>query len=159
LISPEAIKLADQLGGIAGIDPDPMACPPGWCGAAMQVQSWLNAGWPAEAILVGTRAAMARKRDGPPMTAAYFTKPIAKAVAQMRRPAPVIEVSAEREVVHVRSPAAATGWQARKDAGFEALAALDERLREFDRAAGGGGEGGTGNISILPIAGTGRQGR
>jgi hypothetical protein len=90
MISPEAIKLADQLGAISGIDPDPMACPPGWCGAAMQVQSWLNAGWPAEAIVVGARTAMARKRDGPPTTAAYFAKPIAQAVAGLNRPLPEV---------------------------------------------------------------------
>jgi hypothetical protein len=120
MISPEAIKLADQLGGIAGIDPDPMACPPGWCGAAMQVQSWLNAGWPADAIVVGARTAMARKRDGPPTTAAYFTKPIAQAVAGFARPLP--------EVSHAEPRKATTG-QPRKSMldVFAELAAQHEQ--------------------------------
>jgi hypothetical protein len=93
LISSAAQKLADEITVIAGIDPDPLACPPGWCGAAMQVQAWLGAGWPAEAIRLGVRTAMnsaIRKRDGPPATPKYFENSIMKAVAEIRRPAPNI---------------------------------------------------------------------
>jgi hypothetical protein len=66
----------------------------------MQVQSWLNGGWSADAILVGTRTAMARRkrvRDGPPETPVYFTKEIAKAAAQAAKPLPNVEVLHERE--------------------------------------------------------------
>jgi hypothetical protein len=44
LISPAAHELATEIAAIAGIDPDPLACPPGWCGAAMRVQAWLTSG-------------------------------------------------------------------------------------------------------------------
>jgi hypothetical protein len=100
LISPDAKKLADEIGAIAGIDPDPVACPPGWCGTAMQVQSWLDGGWSADAIVAGTRTAMARRtrsRDGPPETPVYFTKEIARAVAQAAKPLPNAEILHERE--------------------------------------------------------------
>jgi len=93
LISPAARELADEIGAIAGIDPDPLACPPGWCGAAMQVQSWLTAGWTRDAILIGVRTAMRspiRQRDGPPATPAYFARAIARVIADASRPLPTV---------------------------------------------------------------------
>ncbi len=91
LISEEAKRLSDEVFELAGIDLDPLACPPGWCGAAMRVQSWLSSGWTPDEIRVGVKTAMAseaRRQQGPPNTPFYFEKAIAKVVLMRNRPVP-----------------------------------------------------------------------
>jgi hypothetical protein len=88
LISTEACNLADEVMAIAGLDPaDRMATPPGWCGAAARVETWL-AHWSRETILAGVRAGMAKKRDGPPETPRYFERAIARSHLQLTAPIP-----------------------------------------------------------------------
>lgn len=127
LISDEAVALADEVAAIAGLDPtDPLATPPGWCGAALKVQSWLNGGWHPDVIRAGTRAAMARKRDGPPDTATYFEKPIARLHAQQGQPLPI----AEHRQGHDPPNGYAPRRGSRDDIRERNIHALDQ-LREF----------------------------
>lgn len=127
-ISRETLALADDLAEISGLGRDPKNLPPGWCGAPMRIQAWIDHGWPRELILVGAREAMARKRDGPPDTVNYFEKPIARTVAQHAKPLPKVVVNNTPEVVHVqadqRHPGGAYG--ASKDRFREAYAKLSE---------------------------------
>lgn len=92
LISDESEALADEVAAIAGLDPDPRATPPGWCGAASRVKIWLDGGWHPDVIRAAVRATMIRKRDGPPDTPIYFEKPIARLHAQQGRPLPVATI-------------------------------------------------------------------
>lgn len=88
LVSPEAWSISDELAVIAGHSADPKGHPPGWHGAPMRVQAWLNEGWGREIILIGAKAAMARKRDGPPHSVNYFEPAIARALADQSKPVP-----------------------------------------------------------------------
>ena len=87
LISPEAIKLAEELGAIAGY-PAPTDWPVGWCGAPARCQTYLTQGWRHELMVATARAVMAHKRDGPPSTVRYFEKPFAKAHTDSSPPSP-----------------------------------------------------------------------
>jgi hypothetical protein len=69
LINKPAMELAEQLLVIAGHDPK--FWPPGWCGAPMRVQTWLNSGWAAEIIIAATRSVASRK-TGPPAASVQF---------------------------------------------------------------------------------------
>lgn len=79
----ETKKLATEICAMVGIDP--LACPAGWTILGAKVDEWLNDGWTRGLILFGVRNAMlsdARKREGPPMSPAYFDKPIRQAMTQ-----------------------------------------------------------------------------
>lgn len=86
LINPEAVRIAQVVMKIVGINPE--FVPPGWCGAPMRVHVWLAEGWTEPIIRAGVEAAMARKRDGPPETIKYFEKPIRQAIAAQSAPLP-----------------------------------------------------------------------
>jgi hypothetical protein len=88
LIGKPAMELAEQLLVIAGHDPK--FWPPGWCGAPMRVQSWLNSGWAAEIIIEATRAVAARKTGPPAASVQFFEKAIAEEIARQNRPIPEI---------------------------------------------------------------------
>lgn len=128
LISPEAISIADEVAVIAGLDPsDRQATPPGWCGAAARVETWL-AHWPRETILAGARAGMSGKRDGPPQSPRYFEKPVARVHLQLSAPIPLIpEVSYAR----VREQRPATDWQSRRDNWHAARAKLAAAVASY----------------------------
>jgi hypothetical protein len=88
LISKAAIDLADRLMIIAGHDPK--FTPPGWCGAAMRVQTWLSQGWPPEIIEAAAKAATMRKTGPPPATVQYFERAIAEEIARQSAPLPTV---------------------------------------------------------------------
>lgn len=132
LISQEAVCIADEIATIAGLDPtDPLATPPGWCGAAARVQAWL-AHWTRETIIAGVRAGMWGKRDGPPETPRYFEKPIARIHLQLSAPIPV---APEVSYVQARDHRPAGGWQESRDAFRAARAELHATVVAF---SGGG---------------------
>lgn len=91
LISAEAKQVAEEAAEICGII-DRLAWPPGWCGAAMTVQSWINEGCRPEIIIPACREAMMKKRDGPPDKITYFTKAVARAHAQFKTPMPIVSI-------------------------------------------------------------------
>jgi hypothetical protein len=88
LISKPAMELAEQLLVIAGHDPK--FWPPGWCGAPMRVQTWLNSGWAADIIIAATRAVASRKTGPPAASVQFFEKAIAEEIARQNRPVPEI---------------------------------------------------------------------
>jgi hypothetical protein len=90
LISRSAMELAEQLLTIAGHDK--AFWPPGWCGAPMRVQTWLNEGWPVEIIIAATRASAARKTGPPAASVQFFEKAIAEEVARQAAPLPIVEI-------------------------------------------------------------------
>lgn len=103
LVSPEALILAEKLLVIAGHSPS--FWPPGWCGAGMRVQTWLDQGWKPEIIVAAVTSASARKRGSPANSVQFFEKAIAEEVARQAAPLPVVEVrEAEKlTVTHGRS--------------------------------------------------------
>jgi hypothetical protein len=61
-------------------------------GASYTVQSWLNSGWPEEAIIAGIQLAMRSRNGVPPKTLKYFEKAIARAHADFTRVLPVATI-------------------------------------------------------------------
>lgn len=86
LISNAALDLSERLLVIAGHDLK--FWPPGWCGAPMRVQTWLNTGWPVEIIVAVVRGVVARNTGPPASTIQYFEKAIADEIARQNRPLP-----------------------------------------------------------------------
>lgn len=130
LISPEAFEIAAKMGEIVGIEP--VETPPGWCGAAARVQTWL-AHWSRETILAGVRAGMSGKRDGPPETPRYFEKPIARIHLQLNAPIPIVP---EASYAQIRERQPAGGWQDSRDAFRAARAKLHERVVALSAGCG-----------------------
>lgn len=106
LVSAEAMALAEEIATMAGL-PDPMAWPPGWCGAPMRVQAFLTEGYHPDILRVAAREVMAGKRDGPPHSISYFERPFAKARARHAAPLPIIETRTNPEKVYVDRPRSA----------------------------------------------------
>lgn len=155
LVSPEAISLANEVATIAG-HPDPESWPPGWCGAPMRVQAWLNQGWHREIILVAVRevtAKRAAKAQGPPNTVQFFENAIAETIARQASPLPVAEVRSSPKVLHVqanqRHPAGEFG--ASKDRFRAAHRELKARIAELGDE-GNGDDGGGPAPEFLPAA-------
>ena len=88
LVSQEAFAIADELATICGNGIGPET-PPGWCGAGMRVQAWLNAGWPKQVMIDGARAVMARRKGKTVENVAYLEKPLADAFERFKQPVPV----------------------------------------------------------------------
>lgn len=123
LISPEAHSIAEELAKEAGFTKE--TWPPGWCGAAMAVQKWLNDGCPGEVVkLAVTTALQRRKRDGPPDNFAYFAKPIAAAFADHQRPNP----AAPPQAFDGKSNGNAPRKRTPVDAGKDLMAEYDARI-------------------------------
>lgn len=88
LISEEAFALAPEILRMIGVeDGHPLSM-----GAPYSVQTWLNGGWPVEAIKAGIQRAMANKQGDPPSTLKYFEKAIARCHAEMTRELPVVKL-------------------------------------------------------------------
>ncbi|WP_316214152.1 hypothetical protein [Bradyrhizobium sp. SZCCHNR2032] len=128
LIAKAASDLAEQLLIIAGHDP--AFWPPGWCGAPLRVQTWLNQGWPAEIITAAVKGAAARKSGAPAASVQFFEKAIAEEVARQRAPVPVVEVK-PAQTVRIAS-------HGRPQAGnvIQAADRLVETLNRFDDGPG-----------------------
>ncbi|WP_316210129.1 hypothetical protein [Bradyrhizobium sp. SZCCHNR3054] len=128
LIGKAASDLAEQLLIIAGHDP--AFWPPGWCGAPLRVQTWLNQGWPAEIITAAVKGAAARKTGAPAASVQFFEKAIAEEVARQRAPVPVVEVK-PAQTVRIAS-------HGRPQAGnvIQAADRLVETLNRFDDGPG-----------------------
>lgn len=151
-ISRETLSLADDLAEIAGLGRDPKNLPPGWCGAPMRIQAWLDHGWSPELIRVGAREAMGRKRDGPPDTVNYFEKPIARAVAKQTSPLPVVVLQTPK-VIHGTAPdrSEQTGWKRARDEFRDARADLKAALADTSD----GDESGGPNVRLVAAPGRG----
>lgn len=88
-ISLEAFDLADAIGAEAGYAA-PADWPPGWCGAAGDIQRFLNEGYTAQVIRMACTAVMRRGR-GPPEYFAYFVKPIIDMRTRLEAPLPQVK--------------------------------------------------------------------
>lgn len=122
-----ASELATEVATIAGF-PDPKAWPPGWCGAPLRVEAWIRSGWQVPIVLAACRAAMMRKRDGPPGSIKFFEPAIAREHAQQADPLPIVTLT-EREANH------GTAVRPNRDAksGLAAIDRVFERLAEVRR--------------------------
>lgn len=125
LISPQAIKLADDIAVAAGHDLE--FVPPAWCGAAARVQMWLDQGWSPPLIIESARAQMTRKRDGPPNSVKFFEKGIARAHASAADPLPQPE-----ESIHATSRNTGGGFGRLARACDESVRRDPPRLRVVD---------------------------
>ncbi len=146
LISQEAFETAEAIGLEAGFSPQ--SCPPGWCGAAWEVQRFLNDGYPSAMIRIACTAVLRRGR-GPPENFGYFRKAIVDMRARLEAPLPVA-VPRVLEVIDGGRSDARTGTSQRgrivagravgKHYG-SACDALDALGEEFAREAERRGEG------------------
>lgn len=124
LVSNQARDLADELAVIAGHDLG--FIPPGWCGAAMRVQTWISSGWPREIIVAATRSAAAKKHGAPANSVQFFEKAIAEEVARQAAPLPQVEIH-QPETIKVT----ANGKQQRGNV-LQAADRILDRIRSFD---------------------------
>jgi hypothetical protein len=105
-ISPEALDLADAIGAEAGYTA--ANWPPGWCGAAWEVQRFLNEGYTSALIRMACTAVMRRGR-GAPEYFAYFIKPIIDMRARLEAPLPQVKPH-QLEVIDGGRSHAGTGF-------------------------------------------------
>jgi uncharacterized protein YdaU (DUF1376 family) len=151
-ISVRAFDLTTEILSICGKPPDdPMAV-----GGAYQVQSWLNEGCDPAIIMAAVRKTIAKKRDGPPSSIAYFSRPVAHEQALARAPTPLPAIvidNSKPETVHVqqsRPPDARPNSIAA--AGRRRLAELAEWDRQRADQAGDGSAGdGEGNAAVRQL--------
>jgi uncharacterized protein YdaU (DUF1376 family) len=128
-----AFDLCQQIAQIAGY-PDATYWPPGWLQAPHRVRAFLDAGYTAETMLDAAREAMARKRDGPPGSIAYFEKPFARARALSEQPLPLVTILEPQ-----RTATNGQHWQDRNRTS-PITAAIDGHIERFEREARGDGE-------------------
>jgi hypothetical protein len=140
LVSPEAVSLADEIGESIGFTKENW--PPGWCGAAMAIQKWLNDGCPAEVVKLAVTTSLRRKRDGPPDNFSYFAKPIASAFADHKRPNPTAQPQAFEDRTN--------GHASRKRTIIDAADDLVAKLNGLRGEAEIGGGQGAAPIRLLP---------
>jgi hypothetical protein len=86
-ITLEAFDLADAIGTEAGYTA--ATWPPGWCGAAGDIQRFLNEGYTPELIRMACTGVMRRGR-GPPEYFGYFVKPIIDMRSRFDAPLPQV---------------------------------------------------------------------
>jgi hypothetical protein len=96
LCTPEALLLTEKLLVIAGHDP--AFWPPGWCGAPMRVQMWINQGWKPEIIAAAVTGAAGRKRGEPANSIQFFEKAIAEEHARQAAPLPKVEIREQQTI-------------------------------------------------------------
>ena len=103
-VSAQAVALAEDIATIAGLAAR-RDWPPGWRGAALRAQAFLDHGWRPDVMLASARATMARKRDGPP-TDPLFRAAVCEAHAAQAAPLPEIHAPRFTQVPHAaaRSP-------------------------------------------------------
>jgi hypothetical protein len=87
-ITLRAFDLADAIGTEAGYTA--ATWPPGWCGAAGDIQRFLNEGYTPELIRMACTAVMRRGR-GPPEYFGYFVKPIIDMRSRFEAPLPQVK--------------------------------------------------------------------
>jgi hypothetical protein len=139
LISQEALDLATELAIIAGHNPEFL--PPKWVGdgPAYRVQMMLDLGWRAEIMRENAKAAMRKKRDGPPTTIKYFEPIFAKAHAP-QLPLPSVQVVSNQEASNGKAaeynPA---DWRSRHDQRHSAKAKLNAFVQACTNPAGDSG--------------------
>jgi hypothetical protein len=111
IVGKPALELAEQLLVIAGHDRK--FWPPGWCGAPMRVQTWLNTGWPAEIIVAAVRGVVARNTGPPAKSVQYFENAIADEIARQNRPVPEasnVQAAGDRSTVSQSSRGRGGGY-------------------------------------------------
>jgi hypothetical protein len=128
LISKPALDLAEQLLVIAGHDPK--FWPPGWCGAAMRVQTWLSNGWPPEIILAATKASAARKTGPPAASVQFFEKAIAEEIARQAAPLPIVEIRSAETLTVTRH------GTSRNQSGGSLVAAINRQIASLEAEDG-----------------------
>jgi hypothetical protein len=127
MISEAAWQIATEIGQEAGFH-TPQDWPPGWVGAPMRVQGFLDGGYEPDVIKIGAIETLRKKRDGVPESFSYFDKPIAAARARAERPLPkLVEIGAQ--TVEVQGTRHATN---RNSGGGFALNAVEFARRAAD---------------------------
>jgi uncharacterized protein YdaU (DUF1376 family) len=128
LISQDAFAICDEVLKAMGKE----AGDPTSIGAPMQIQAWLNGGWPREAILAGVEKAMTSRRGKAPETLRYFEKGIAQAYTDFTRQLPIVTTNETPETNHA-TPRADHKQRARNI--IQAADRLVDTIRSFDDGA------------------------
>lgn len=151
-ISGEAFKIAEQVAQICGYA-DPLSWPPGWCGAPMTVQKWLNDGWDAEVILVACRTVVGRQPDLNIQSIRFFERSVAREHERHRKGLPEVQLLS-RDVTHGSGQPLGTGPYGRRtlqDAGRDLLAKV--RAAQTEMPDGDGGGEGNALVQLFPPGG------
>ncbi len=127
LVSDQARDLADELLVIAGHEL--RFVPPGWCGAAMRVHTWLANGWSPEVIIAATKAAAAKKHGAPANSVQFFEKAIAEEVARQAAPLPQVDIRQPEKLT-------VTHGTSQRKPGGSLIAAIDRQLAALEAADG-----------------------
>jgi hypothetical protein len=123
LCGPEALNLAEKLLVIAGHDPK--FWPPGWCGAPMRVQMWIDQGWKPEIIIAAVTAGAARKRGEPANSVQFFERTIAEEHARQASPLPKVEIREQQTTTVNHGKPKAGVLQAADDLLARTIASFD----------------------------------
>jgi hypothetical protein len=138
LISDLAGQLADEIMRTLGIDLE--FVPPGWCGAALWLQTGLNVGWRPEIVRVAVDRVRARKSYKLPSTYRYLNQPI----LDEHKMAEQLPMSiSSREVHHAEKTAdhrASSPWQQSRDRWRVAAAELSASVAADEAREEDGGE-------------------
>jgi uncharacterized protein YdaU (DUF1376 family) len=157
LVTDAAMKVADEVAHIAGIDP--VHPPPQWCGAAMHVSKWLREGWTRDVITVAAKTAMAKKRDGPPVSIRFFEHEIAREFARRSAPLPKVVQPLEQATMRAHEKTAdyqPADWRSRRDDQHAARAELRAFVNAHTEPAADSGSGVNGpTLRLVPNAGCG----
>lgn len=145
LVSDAARDLADELLIIAGHEI--RFVPPGWCGAANRVHTWLANGWPRDLILVGAKKATAKHRGGPINTVNFYENAIAEEIARQAAPLPQVEIRQPEKLTVI-----ANGKTERGNI-IQAADTLVDKIGSFDAGPGDPNEvrsgAGAANVRLL----------
>jgi hypothetical protein len=133
LYSPEAFALSEEVMKLVGQECETLD--PHWCGVVGRCQTWLSAGWSRDEIVEGVKAIVAKMHPEKIVSINFFDKPLARFIAQQRRPVPkVIEQTAEEIHVQTDRRANPASWQAAKDRNRAAHFELKDALARSGRS-------------------------
>jgi hypothetical protein len=116
LVTPEAMKLTDLK-----------FWPPGWMGAPMRIQAWLNQGWNPEIIVAAVQRVVAKARGRPINSVQFFENAIAEEVARQAAPLPIVEIRQAEKVV---------SYGSHQTSGGSLTASIRRELAELEQSEG-----------------------
>lgn len=142
-ISPEACAFADELAQIAGYD-DLKTLPLQWMNAqpAVRVQMMFDTGWTVQVMRETARAAMRKKRDGPPSNIRYFEPIFARAHVPQLPLATVQMVDSKGEPSNVIAPSRFDRQRPTRNNQDAIVAGMADALRECPQSRLGAGQAG-----------------
>lgn len=145
----QAKSFITELAAICAQDPEFWT--PAWvsAGPVERAKAWLRNGWRVDVMRDAAKAAVHKKRDGPPASVLYFDKIFQRAHAP-QLPLPLVQVvHSSPEAAHVQENRSPADWRYRKDDAHAAFAELRAHNAAAKSAPTGGGPDDGEVVSIL----------